>query len=256
MRIGIALTLEIALTSMDFFTIRQRRRFPIRSIGGDALRPGTRRPLPGHRRRGGSRVAGHPDPAADDHRPQVRRAADDPADLRALRRRVHDRRLEGRLRRPARLVPEPLREPRGRGAGQGRRFKARARTASPRRSRRSGRRWSPSGPTTTTTSRRPNARSRSSCWSARSARLPPPPPGPPQRLVERLGLDPERLGPGGVGDDGRRRQALDQRPGDLGVDRSDQSQPERREPGRDQRNRELAARRLPSAIAIRSSISA
>ena len=36
---------------------------------------------------------------------------------------------KGGCRRAARLVPEPLREPRGRGAGQGRRFKARARTA-------------------------------------------------------------------------------------------------------------------------------
>ena len=63
--------------------------------------------------------------------------------------------------------------------------------------------------------------------------------GAAQRLVERLGRDPERLGAGGVGDDGRRRQPLDQRARHLRVDRRDQAEPERREPRGDEGDRQL-----------------
>ena len=47
-------------------------------------------------------TGGHAHAAADHHRPQVGRGADDAADLRAPRRRRDDRGLEGRRRRAAR----------------------------------------------------------------------------------------------------------------------------------------------------------
>ena len=79
---------------------------------------------------------------------------------------------------------------------------------------------------------------------------------PAQGLVEGLGLEPERLGAAGVGDHGRGPQPLDQRPGYVGVDRRDEAEPERGEPGSDQRNGNLRRGSLPSTIAIRSSMSA
>ena len=62
---------------------------------------------------------GAPVPAAHDHRAQVGRAAHGPADLRARRRPLHRRRVEGRRAGAPALVPQPRREPRGTGAGEG-----------------------------------------------------------------------------------------------------------------------------------------
>ena len=72
-------------------------RTPAMRSSGNALRPGTRRAIPGHRRRGGPLLARRPGPAADHDRAPVGRGADDAADLRPLRRRSPDRRLEGGL---------------------------------------------------------------------------------------------------------------------------------------------------------------
>src|SRR5262249_50304895 len=76
-------------------------------------------PLPRDRRRGRTRVARDPDPAAHHHRPPLGRVAHDAADLRAARRRLPRGRLQGRLRRAARLVPQHRGQPGGPDPGQG-----------------------------------------------------------------------------------------------------------------------------------------
>ncbi len=48
-----------------------------------------------------------------------------------------------------------------------------------------------------------------------------------------------------IGDDGRRRESLDQRPRDAGVDRRDQPDPQRGQPRRDERHRDPRAAREP-----------
>ena len=54
--------------------------------------------------------------------------------------------------------------------------------------------------------------------------------------------------PGGVGDGRRSGQALDQGPCDPGVDRGDQADPQRGEPGREQRDRDPRARMDPQRM--------
>ena len=72
----------------------------------------------GDRRPGGARLERGADPAAHHQGPQERQAAPHRADLRPVRLLLRRGRLQGRRREPPGLVPEPGREPRGRGAGR------------------------------------------------------------------------------------------------------------------------------------------